>query len=980
MQQNHNQYENARFQQEPQYDESNISPNLEEIEEYAKFLGMDPVEDQEFLYIAKQGLLEPLPYPWEMIKGENDIMIYVNTQTQEEQDQHPLDDKYRQWFQTEKQRKIAMIQYHQMQQQHIVNQQQQHQQQMLYTPLQQSLNQSPYIPSSMIHQQQLPQQMFGVSSFPNQIYQDPNQQQNINMLMMDENDSAIVFDERQIINQYNQHDFETFNPTQDTRAMQNLAYQQQLLNSSMPPNLQLMSQGNPQWQQANILASQNFNNLRDISVNTSFQTEINNFVNTINQQYLQELKKQKEQYLHNKINLLKEFQDQKLQQRQQQSRDKQKHIQNEMNKLREESIITIQQKLQEHQDLLRAQMQRKIVQDEDHSVNEVMALQRQKINRKYEQNIRYERDQLETLHNLEIQRFKLQYQQKLSLQKQKIQLQYEEDNQNGAVPSDNYYSQVRELEEMRLRLDEEVDDLRDRKKLEINDEITFMRKQYDAMREREQQRIEKHYQILFKEEDLVQQQFYDDLFAKKEAFKLELKDKNEKKIELEMKKLHLEFKDQANQIKIRSDRQYNQNLLQIKNNYELSSQQSKNSMQIQHYRDSHINSSDKYKIQKENELKLKKEEIDKEVNGLIRDLNKQNTIEFNEMSQNQKILKELESLKKELKDKRQKKINLEHDIEHEQLMRQKISTKFELLKVQIGMNEKLKGSENEKHHKQVLQEKEQELKNILNDIERIKEFKVMASGQKGDRDTLYQEIKDIKEFIRAQPVSKVSDEINPQLEISELRTVIPREINKVEEQISQLKEEKETMNELLKIVGNDLMTGIDSEIDVTDRKKYKAWGIVTDFRVNIENQKPKIQNDIYKIEKQIDQLEGSLNLLLKLKQRVETAQSMLKVKDKQEQLNDDVRQFRREMESYIRQIWAIKQSKAQNDSLDIIPTRDYGIVGERNRIAREIMLDHGNYQSYRAKKYAGSKSKASDILSQHNYWMQKNFRPLSIKI
>jgi len=48
------------------------------------------------------------------------------------------------------------------------------------------------------------------------------------------------------------------------------------------------------------------------------------------------------------------------------------------------------------------------------------------------------------------------------------------------------------------------------------------------------------------------------------------------------------------------------------------------------------------------------------------------------------------------------------------------------------------------------------------------------------------------------------------------------------------------MDELLKIVGNDLMTGIDSEIDLVYRNKQKAWGIITDFRVNIENQKPKI--------------------------------------------------------------------------------------------------------------------------------------------
>jgi len=50
---------------------------------------------------------------------------------------------------------------------------------------------------------------------------------------------------------------------------------------------------------------------------------------------------------------------------------------------------------------------------------------------------------------------------------------------------------------------------------------------------------------------------------------------------------------------------------------------------------------------------------------------------------------------------------------------------------------------------------------------------------------------------------------------------------------------------------------------------------------------------------------------------------------------------------------------------------------EKNRIAREIMIDHGSYKSYRAKRFGGISKKASSILGQHNYWMEKNFRPLS---
>lgn len=36
-------------------------PTAEEIEEYARYLGMDMDEDKELFYIAKEGLKAPLP-------------------------------------------------------------------------------------------------------------------------------------------------------------------------------------------------------------------------------------------------------------------------------------------------------------------------------------------------------------------------------------------------------------------------------------------------------------------------------------------------------------------------------------------------------------------------------------------------------------------------------------------------------------------------------------------------------------------------------------------------------------------------------------------------------------------------------------------------------------------------------------------------------------------------------------------------------
>ena len=39
-------------------------PTEEDIHEYAKFLGMDPIKDSEYLYIAVEGLKAPLPADW----------------------------------------------------------------------------------------------------------------------------------------------------------------------------------------------------------------------------------------------------------------------------------------------------------------------------------------------------------------------------------------------------------------------------------------------------------------------------------------------------------------------------------------------------------------------------------------------------------------------------------------------------------------------------------------------------------------------------------------------------------------------------------------------------------------------------------------------------------------------------------------------------------------------------------------------------
>jgi hypothetical protein len=42
-----------------------------EINEYAKFLGIDPIKELQFLWIAKEGLTAPLPPDWKAVYAKS---------------------------------------------------------------------------------------------------------------------------------------------------------------------------------------------------------------------------------------------------------------------------------------------------------------------------------------------------------------------------------------------------------------------------------------------------------------------------------------------------------------------------------------------------------------------------------------------------------------------------------------------------------------------------------------------------------------------------------------------------------------------------------------------------------------------------------------------------------------------------------------------------------------------------------------------
>ena len=82
--------------------DSDYDPGADEIEEYAKYLGMDLNFDKNLFYIAKEGLKAPLPGPWKPCKSPGGQVYYYNFESKELQKDHPCDDYYRKYYVNEK--------------------------------------------------------------------------------------------------------------------------------------------------------------------------------------------------------------------------------------------------------------------------------------------------------------------------------------------------------------------------------------------------------------------------------------------------------------------------------------------------------------------------------------------------------------------------------------------------------------------------------------------------------------------------------------------------------------------------------------------------------------------------------------------------------------------------------------------------------------------------------------------------------------
>jgi len=85
----------------------NYEPNDEEVREYAEWLGMVLPDDAHLLWLAREGLKEPLPAGWKPCKTlDTDSIYFFNFDTGQSSWEHPCDQRYIELFQREKQQTV----------------------------------------------------------------------------------------------------------------------------------------------------------------------------------------------------------------------------------------------------------------------------------------------------------------------------------------------------------------------------------------------------------------------------------------------------------------------------------------------------------------------------------------------------------------------------------------------------------------------------------------------------------------------------------------------------------------------------------------------------------------------------------------------------------------------------------------------------------------------------------------------------------
>ncbi|XP_067326921.1 centrosomal protein of 164 kDa isoform X2 [Anolis sagrei] len=90
---------------EEDYDEAYI-PSQREIQEFARVIGIDPEAEPELLWLAREGIVAPLPAEWKPCQDVTGDIYYFNFATGQSSWDHPCDERYRQLVAQERERRL----------------------------------------------------------------------------------------------------------------------------------------------------------------------------------------------------------------------------------------------------------------------------------------------------------------------------------------------------------------------------------------------------------------------------------------------------------------------------------------------------------------------------------------------------------------------------------------------------------------------------------------------------------------------------------------------------------------------------------------------------------------------------------------------------------------------------------------------------------------------------------------------------------
>jgi len=93
---------------EEDYDE-NYNPTEEEIYEYARVIGIDPIKEAHLLWIAREGINSPLPDHWKPCQDTTGDIYYFNFESGESIWDHPCDEFYRKMVCDEREKQKANL-------------------------------------------------------------------------------------------------------------------------------------------------------------------------------------------------------------------------------------------------------------------------------------------------------------------------------------------------------------------------------------------------------------------------------------------------------------------------------------------------------------------------------------------------------------------------------------------------------------------------------------------------------------------------------------------------------------------------------------------------------------------------------------------------------------------------------------------------------------------------------------------------------